>query len=338
MKKLLLTLLVSTTLLPINAQQYVRVSGTDSAELTFPVGDIEKITYSNDDQSDERKEGDPSGLYKDVVVLHMKDGSHHRFICGDVYMDFYHYGTYRWPFPTEAAYEAFQTYFPNNVTPPDWKQIEALWREWIHTEEALQMNLKSECTINKTEQTIAYELHHIPEEFYTWLTKRETVIDVWREIVEISKTEISPGDSIETVEPQYVNDVDPSWSIPNNRYVRFTPQLATINPSVKYRSSEVIPGVHYKLQIIFAPETIYESKLPTVVNINAFPMYGDDGQELAHNLTVSGTEVTIFEADNIDTTNGLDLSIETRVSNSQLRSNTYSRTMRIAEIRLIPME
>ena len=241
------------------------------------------------------------------------------------------------PIPTEKACQAFGAHFPDFVTAPSKEQILELWYEWQQTNEAQQINLSSYCTPVEFDNGNGYDLHRIPDEFYKWLTHREIVIDVYDGIAELSK-KTTEGDSIVTIKPVVIRNVDPSWNIPNNRYVRFDQQTTTMNHYVKYRSNKVIPGVHYKLQVKFAPETTYESKLPFKVDIDVFPIFGNEGISLVKKFDVSGTETTSFEIDNIDVNKmGFDLIIRTNVSPSEVRNHNYTRVMRIADIRLVPM-
>lgn len=242
------------------------------------------------------------------------------------------------PIPTEEACKAFGSHFPDSVKAPSKEQITDLLHEWQQTDEAQQIDLSAYCTPVEFDNGTAYALNRIPDEFYAWLTHREVVIDAYRNIAELSKMESAGGDILETISPQLISDVDPSWNIPNNRYVRFEQLVATMNHSVKYRSNEVIPGIPYKLQVTFAPETRDVLKLPLKVDIDAFSMYGNEGVSLVKNMTASETEVTTFEIDNIDVKEmGLDLVIRTNVSSREHRNKMYTREMRIADIRLIPL-
>ena len=242
------------------------------------------------------------------------------------------------PIPTEEACKTFWYHFPDSVTAPSREQIIDLWHEWQQTDDAQQIDLSSYCTPIEFDNGTAYELNRIPYEFYKWLTHREIVIDVYRNIAELSKKATVGGDSIESIRPQVISDVNPSWNIPNNRYVRFEELVTTMNHSVKYRSNEVVPGIPYKLQITFAPETRDVLKLPLKVDIDAFSMYGNEGVTLKTRIITSETEVTTLEIDNIDVTSmGFDLRIRTNVSAKEVTKHIFTREMRIADIRLIPM-
>lgn len=252
-------------------------------------------------------------------------------------------GYYGYPIPTEEACQKFGAHFPDSVTAPTREQIKMLWIEWQKTDEAKQIDISADCTPVEFENGTTYDLHRIPDEFYTWLIHREVVIDVWNGIFEISKYQYGDGSVYDTVTPQLVSDVDESWGVPGNRYVRFNPYIPTTNNSVTYRSKEVIPGIRYKLQITFAPETDDEyNKKPTRVSIATLPMgdtydnYSTDIHRIFNDVEISATEVTTLEVEDVTTTMGIDLRIVTHVSAAQVR-RTHNREMRIADIRFVPM-
>ena len=255
------------------------------------------------------------------------------------------------PIPTEAAMMEFGSHFPDTVAVPTWDILEPLWIKWQQTEGAKQVNMSAYYGDSVVfDNGTIYTLARIPDEFYTWLAHREIVIDPYDGIAEITKTwDTSDRDSIETASP-YVVTPDKSWNVPGDKYVRFVPNDATMNPGVTYRSNEVIPGVRYKLQLNFAPETEIENTeatandfLPTKVQVYSVIGYERTRINLptdVKNVTeIPATEVTTIEVENFSTqTMGLNLKIETRVTNVEARKGTHNRIMRIAEIRLVPEE
>ena len=56
------------------------------------------------------------------------------------------------------------------------------------------------------------------------------------------------------------------------------------------------------------------------------------------NQEVSGTEVTSYEYDVRSLAMGMDYKIETRVGSADLRNNRKTRIMRIAEMKLVPVD
>ena len=253
------------------------------------------------------------------------------------------------PIATDAAMKEFSSHFPDTVTAPTWDALVPLWMKWQQTDGAKQVNLSAYYgdSIVFDNGTI-YTLTRIPDEFYTWLAHREIVIDPYQGIAEISKTwDTSYKDSMEMASP-FVITPDKSWNVPGDKYVRFVPNYATVNPFVTYRSDEVIPGVRYKLQLNFAPETEIENTettandfLPTKVQV--YSVIGYEGTrinlptDVNKSTEIPATEVTTIEVENFSTqAMGLNLKIQTRVGSADVRNGINNRIMRIAEIRLIP--
>ena len=139
---------------------------------------------------------------------------------------------------------------------------------------------------------------------------------------------------------QRVSDVDAQWGIPNNNYVCFEPTSTTINVYALFHSDKVEPGMRYKVQVVFAPET-REGKglLPCKVNIDVQDGSNNSIKSLTAGFPASATEVTTFEADTVEMSQkDFYLKIETSTSNSEIRGKKFNRVFRIAEIRLIPLE
>lgn len=253
--------------------------------------------------------------------------------------------------PTDTAYSAFCRHFADTVVTPTWKELEPLWQEWQKTDEAKQIGLTSYYSNPRTfDNGTTFDLTYIPNEFYTWFVHREIVIDPYQGIAEISKTwDTSYKDSVEMASP-FVITPDKSWNVPGDKYVRFVPNYATVNPFVTYRSDEVIPGVRYKLQLNFAPETEIENTettandfLPTKVQV--YSVIGYEGTrinlptDVNKSTEIPATEVTTIEVENFSTqAMGLNLKIQTRVGSADVRNGINNRIMRIAEIRLVPEE
>ena len=240
---------------------------------------------------------------------------------------------------SDEAVDAFAKHFPEDVTPPTWEQMKSLWNQWLLTEEAKQIDLSPYIASESFDDGMGYHITHIPDEFYTWMINREIVIDPMDGIFEVSSYNNYETMSAEpSVKPLWVSDVDASWGVPNNRYVRFEPQRATMNHSVTYRCDEVVAGVPYDVIIVFAPETVESSQIPTKINVNANAVGSASSDKLVSKLEVPADKTTtsqVAEKYRI-TSMGMDLIIETNVSSAEVRRNMFNRIMRIANIRLIP--
>lgn len=282
------------------------------------------------------------GQQKTVVFY----GDEHSFRVPRVMNDFDYYS---YPQGTKEAITAFATaHFPEGTPIPTWQQLEPLWNKWRTTDEGKSIDLSADITSEQFDNGTGYRLNRIPDEFYTWIANREIVIDPF-DVAEISKIyDAILKDSFETWTPYFVTDVDDKWEVPGGKYVRFDQNTSTLNHFVTYRSNEVVAGMRYKLQLNFAPETdsltTVLKRLPTKIRVytvnreelNQISLPTDDSK---NTTTIPSTEVTTIEVENFSTENmGLNLRIQTHVSNIEQRKELFERTLRIAEIRLIPMK
>jgi hypothetical protein len=245
---------------------------------------------------------------------------------------------------SDAAVAAFATHFPDSVTAPTWKEMETLWDEWRKTPEGAAIDLTSYITTKTFEDGTGYRLNYIPDEFYEWMTKREVVIDAFDGLAETSQmVDTTTYENVPDVQIDSVANVDASWNVAGGKYIRFTPKKITVNVSVTYRSYEVVPGLRYRLQLNFAPETVVTEKtdstgyvlLPAKVNITDVK---------AQNVIATKNEIPVAEAstlviDDFNTTApGLELKFETATNNLETRRKQFNRIMRIAEMRLVPIK
>lgn len=266
-------------------------------------------------------------------------GSEKNFRVPVVMADFGYYSSY---IPTpDACTDFYQKHFPDSVMAPTYTDWESLWTQWRATDAGSKVDLTPDATSQEFEDGTGYRLNRIPDEFYRWVSQREIVIDVPDGLTEVSTyQETGSCDLFPTVSPDTITVDDDSLGIPGGKYIRFTPLRTTVNHSATFSSSEVVPGVRYKLEVSFAPETKYldeeNATLPTRVRIRANDnIVSFDGEQGPY---ISGTEVTKLVNEDFSITKmGLDLRIDTYVSSTQLKRLTHNRIMRIAEIRLTPV-
>lgn len=254
---------------------------------------------------------------------------------------------YPYPCATDKALAAFAAaHLPDTIAVPTWKQWEPLWNLWRATDEGKNYDLSADITTEKFDDGTGYRLNRIPDEFYTWIANREIVIDPFG-VAEITRGfDSTIKDSVNLANPNYIENVDEKWDVPGGKYVRFEPFIFTANYSVNYRNDEVVPGVRYKLQLNFPPETDEENmaeKYPTKICVYSINGSKSDkitlpGEDKKGAVTIPVTETTTSEVDNFSTTSvGLNLQYQTAVSNKEWRNKTFNRVLRIAEMRLTPM-
>ena len=248
---------------------------------------------------------------------------------------------------TDKALATFAAaHLPDSIAVPTWKQWEPLWNLWRATDEGKNYDLSADITTEKFDDGTGYRLNRIPDEFYTWIANREIVIDPF-DVAEITRGfDSTIKDSVNIANPNYIENVDEKWGVPGGKYVRFEPVIFTVNYSVNYRNDEVVPGVRYKLQLNFPPETDEENmaeKYPTKICVYSINGSKSDkitlpGEDKKGAVTIPVTESTTIEVDNFSTTAvGLNLQYQTAVLNNEWRKKIFNRVMRIAEMRLTPV-
>lgn len=271
-------------------------------------------------------------------------GTEHSFRVPNVMGD---NGYYSYTHPNEEAIENFKKLFPEGTIIPAWGRFEPLWNMWRATDDGSGIDLSADIVTKEFEDGTGYQLKRIPTEFYTWLIHREIVIDPIEDEFEIGKITNPRGDSIEIVTSQAVTNVDAKWNIEGNSYMVFEPTELVIFPWVTYYSHEMVPGTKYQLQLFFAPETRYEQTeenknvfLPT--KVRAEITYLQDGKATTvktDTYEVSGVQATAITIDNNSFSSEMDINVKitSRVTNSNIRSGSYNRIMRVAGMKFTPI-
>ena len=182
-----------------------------------------------------------------------------------------------------------------------------------------------------------------------------------RAVKEVSKTVDSRGDSVNTVTP-FARQVSADSRFYNkvwdNRFVEFQPNIGTLNHSVTFTLSDVLSNIGYDIYLVTVPalasdsNAVAEVRVPTIMRCTLHvpgkgdsPILGEDGKAKDFKTTPDAIDYLLLAEDykfdvctygisdeNLQVT----LKVETRVSNSQLRNNTYTRTMRIDCVLLVP--
>ncbi len=180
-------------------------------------------------------------------------------------------------------------------------------------------------------------------------------------VKELSKLEDSHHELVPTISevPCYVNSdyrnfYDRVW---NNMFVEYRPNLTTPNHSVTYYLRDVLSNIGYDIYLVTVPALANDSnaseavRVPTKLRITmTTPGKGSERMK-----TKDGSETFVTKADSIDylllaedykfdvCTAGVSeepqqitLQVETRVSSAELRNGTYTRTMRINCVLIVP--
>ena len=179
------------------------------------------------------------------------------------------------------------------------------------------------------------------------------------DILEVSKITDAKGDSITTVTPivRTVSTTDVTKNFENKvwnkQFVEFSPTEATVNHSVTYGIKDVLSEVGYDIYLVTAPAIAYNPNatdtLPTLMRTTlSYPtLEGKIQSKTFDNVTTTPNKMDYFllaedfkfPATNYDLDQdrpSVQLKIETRVSNGNVRDGKYTRTMRIDCILLVP--
>ena len=180
-------------------------------------------------------------------------------------------------------------------------------------------------------------------------------------IKELSKVKDSHDEEINTATlvTQYVTSDNTAFynKVWSNSFVEFVPSLATVNPAVTFNLSNVLSNVGYDIYLVTAPALASDSNATAQQRIpcDIRASLKQPGKKDENLLTPDGSRDFITAADAVDylllaedykfdvCTYGVDdddlqvtLKVETRVTSTQLRNNTYTRNMRIDCILVVP--
>ena len=180
-----------------------------------------------------------------------------------------------------------------------------------------------------------------------------------REVSKVKNTSTQEDEETVTPKVRYVVTGNKFYNkVSNNGFVEFDPQKTTVNHTVYFNIDNVLSNVGYDIYLVTAPALAADSnataiqRLPTILRCT-LGYHNQEGNEESKELISSVTT----QPDIVDAillakdfkfpvcTYGLVeekpqvwLKLETRVSSTQLRNNTHTRTMRIDCILLKPHE
>ena len=180
-------------------------------------------------------------------------------------------------------------------------------------------------------------------------------------IKELSKVVDSHNDSIDTATPttRYVTSDNTAYydKVWGNSFVEFIPSLATVNPAVTFNLPNVLSNIGYDIYLVTAPALASDSnataqqRVPTNMRITlkqpgkaAESLSAPDGSKdftttpdaVDYLLLAEDYKFDVCTYDVDDEDLQVTLKVETRVTSTQLRNNTYTRNMRIDCILLVP--
>ena len=265
---------------------------------------------------------------------------------------------------TKEAWSAFGEKHPGEVlqaindNPFYYKSLDELFGEYKDAAVDVSITVRSETYDDGT----VYFIEEVPDAFYAYLEayyqEENTMKEmVYQNLIGYMKTEensMSEGLYTKNAVTSQIKDVDASWNIPSNSYVSAKPTSNATQCSVVLELPHFVPG-KYKIFITMAPETTVENNeenasmfLPSRFRINLFEPadeYKDypvaatcrfTDAEGSNTFVVPADAVSTIEQEHEFTVSRAIIQIESYVTSRQ--RSIYSRTLRIAEIRLVPIE
>lgn len=222
--------------------------------------------------------------------------------------------------PTEEAWNALTSTSPHINHRPAF-----LLKEWNHyaTPELIG-ELKSLCdtTLECCDGTL-YLLDAVDEGFVAH------IMDICGKEVVMQGGEAEHSNSQEPIEVT----CDASWGVPGNVYWEYKNATPTANPNLTYTTSlPLLANYKYKVEVIMAPETVDEEKLPNKYNLW---FQNEDNELLDKNLAENATQCAVHTFEVI-TTQFVESTM--RISGKVgARETGYDRSLRVVQVRITPI-
>ncbi len=196
------------------------------------------------------------------------------------------------------------------------------WNRYATPERVKEMKSLCNTTIECSDGTL-YLLDAVDEEFVA------RIIDMCDDeiILQGCEAEFSQCAGLDTI------TCDASWGVPGDTYWQYNSSKPTGNPVLTYTTATpLLANYKYKVEIIMAPETVDEEKLP---NKYLLQFTNRSSTTLAKDVGENATQCAVYTVD-ITTTQFIEskVSIKGRVGS---RETGYDRNIRIAQIKLTPI-
>ncbi len=233
--------------------------------------------------------------------------------------------------PTDSAWASFAERYPYFTVKDGCKDaISECWHFYMKENIA---TLKSQCsTVYECREGTLYILDNISDDF------GDFALEFYKkEFTTIGFTE----------DYRDANDVviicDTTWGFIGNRYYEYRPIAETSLPEATIKLGEpLLANYNYKFEIMLAPDVTGADTLATKYSIN-FKCLNEVGKKVIHSIAknqITNIEsATVATIDSISTGNFGEASIVVKASASrkEIRNKEYSTTLRIAQIKVIPM-
>ena len=193
--------------------------------------------------------------------------------------------------------------------------------------------------------------------FYQWIRVEAEDAGSIQEVSKVKNTTTEELEETITPRIRYVNGDNHFYGMMGeNCYVEFEPTRTTVNHDVTFNIRNVLSNIGYDIYLVAAPALANDSdateiqRLPTKLRctINFHDQKGDVQSEVLQSSVTTTPDIVdyILLAEDykfpcssfgvVEEVPQINLKVETRVSSSEQRSNTFTRTMNIDCILLVP--
>lgn len=136
-------------------------------------------------------------------------------------------------------------------------------------------------------------------------------------------------------------ECEASWNVPNNRYWEYKPIIVTGNPDPTIKLSKpLMANYNYTIEIMFAPDITQTDTLPSKFNLT-FEYTSENGKLkrmiLGKDLQTNDQLGTVFTFDSLSVGGFGEVSLEFKGRVATRENQYYSRTLRIAQIKVTPL-
>ncbi|MBR4533380.1 MAG: hypothetical protein IKO85_02380 [Bacteroidaceae bacterium] len=263
--------------------------------------------------------------------------------------------------PSVEAWRQFlDSNFPDHAGLTSHQGVCELWAEWLQTDEGRTSAAALPTTLHEYDDARVTFCSSVPTEFAAWMRQHEIVWSKPEDFL-VQTVGVRPHDDYKSAPAtiiEQVDDTDSDWGNPVDSYLRFLPttpdgysqQVVAAKAFVPLH--KVVPGVSYRLNITFAPETdtLNYQALPTPMSIAHWSqdygyvfeqdvpektqLYSNKGSD-----AISATEPTTLTFDLApNALLGRILHVGSNVTPVSIRLRNQSGVFRIAEVRLTPTD
>lgn len=235
--------------------------------------------------------------------------------------------------PTDNAWLSFSERFPYFYEDGYYESILDIWHKYLTPQRIA--SIKSQCsTVYECREGMLYILDNIDDDFGKY------AFDLYDDTFTMDGyTEDATLMYCDETSPTYVT-CDATWNIPNNCYWEYKGNAKTSNQAVKIPFSQpLMSSLYYNVEITFAPDVSGADTLPTKYDVSIYGLTKKNASKKimqVRNQETNVGAVTVATLDSIKVPCFGEAYVEIK-QNAGRREVIYSRILRIAQIKVIPI-